>query len=133
MQRVTDTSKAVGITKCGSLRSADSKSVPFEYYLPHDTMHRADYDTMHRADYDTMHRAVYDTMHRAVYDTMHRADYDTMHRADYDTMHRADYAVSSLSISLSHASILLKWQNIIQLFSPSGSHTILVIPYQSVW
>jgi len=85
MQRVTDTSKAVGITKCGSLHSADSKSVPFEYYLPH------------------------------------------------DTMHRADYAVSSLSISLSHASILLKWQNIIQLFSPSGSHTILVIPYQSVW
>jgi len=39
-----------------------------------------------------------------------------------------------LSVCLSHASILSTWLNISSnFFSPSGSHTILVFPHQTVW
>jgi len=50
-------------------------------------------------------------------------------------MHNADYAVAGcLSVCPSHAGILSKRLNISSnFFSSSGSHTILVFPYQRGW
>jgi len=54
-------------------------------------------------------------------------------------MHSADYAVARcpsvhLSVCLSHAGIVPKRLHIYsKVFSPSGSPTILVFPYQTKW
>jgi len=49
-------------------------------------------------------------------------------------MHSADYAIARCpSVRPSHAGIPSKRLNILKLFSPSGSHTILVFSYQAVW
>ena len=49
-------------------------------------------------------------------------------------MHNADYVVARcLSVCPLHASIVEKAKRIVELFSPSGSHTILLFPHQTVW
>ena len=56
-------------------------------------------------------------------------------------MHSADYAVArclsvcvSVCLSLCHTPVLcLNVKHILKVFSPSGSPTILVLPYQTRW
>ena len=55
-----------------------------------------------------------------------------------DAMHNADYTATRymsvrLFVRLSHVGILLKRLNICSNCFAIGSHTILVIPYQTVW
>jgi len=57
-----------------------------------------------------------------------------------NAMHKCGLCRHALSICLSacpsicHAHRLLKWINVTsKFFSPSGSHTILVFPYQTSW
>jgi len=53
-----------------------------------------------------------------------------------DAMHSADYAVAkclSVRLTVTRRYYIETAKHVTKLFSPPGSHTILVFPYQPVW